>query len=295
MSVLLPGALFGLGVWLVGVALRRERRPLAAYLADLAASPRLAANRPAADGRLALVWIGRTFGTWVALFIRGAKPEDLRLVDRSPERHLGEKVVYALLGLLLPGVAVATLALAGVDVALPIPLGASLVMAVAFYTLPDVSIVEAATARRREFRYAVMAFFLLVAQDLAGGAGLEAALERAANRGDTWPFLLFRHAVDAARIKGELPWDAFEQLGRDMGVERLEELASGCRLAGSEGARVRQSLLAQTGSMAEELRMEERAATKWRTAKMVVAAALGATAFMLLLLIPQLARIMTSS
>jgi tight adherence protein C len=291
---ILCGLLVGLGLWLVCVGLTPRRRRLLAYVADMTApvAPAPLVTQPGReDGWVAR--LGRLVVNADNVLFRSASAYELRLTGKTLTRHLGEKLLYASLAVVLVTSAATVIALAGVALSPPIPVGLALLLGAAFFALPDLSLREQAAARRREFRYAVMAFFRLVAGNLAGGAGVEAALAKAAHDGEIWPFLLFRHALAVARINRELEWEALRRLGEEVKVADLIELAATCQLAGSEGAKVRQSILAKLRSIGEDLRAEERSKVKWTNAKLVVAVALGAIAVMAFMVIPQLARVMS--
>jgi hypothetical protein len=84
---------------------------------------------------------------------------------------------------------------------------------------------------------------------LAGGGGLETALQAAANSGDGWAFSEIRGALQKARVSNRTPWETFDELGEELGVDELRELAASAQLAGSQGARIRASLAAKADSM----------------------------------------------
>jgi len=79
--------------------------------------------------------------------------------------------------------------------------------------------------------------------------GIESALEAASSVAGEASFLRIRRALDRARHAGRSPWEALGQLGAELGVNELEELAASLRLAGTEGARIRASLSAKSASL----------------------------------------------
>ena len=111
--------------------------------------------------------------------------------------------------------------------------------------VPSLGVHSDAVARRRTFRHALGCYLDLVAIRLAGGAGVETALVESAEAGRGPAFDAIRHALDEARLLGEPPWPRLAQLGTDLGVRELEELAASAELAGDEGARVRASISAK--------------------------------------------------
>src|SRR5204863_9825175 len=84
---------------------------------------------------------------------------------------------------------------------------------------------------------------------LAGAAGTETALAAAADAGDGWAFVEMRRALDRARLLRQSPWDAFADLGTELGVSELQDLAASVRLAGEQGARIQGSLAAKAASL----------------------------------------------
>jgi Flp pilus assembly protein TadB len=186
---------------------------------------------------------------------------DLAVLGRSPETHLAEKVTLALVGLLLVPATAAVLAAGGVSFPLVVPVWGALLFAVVGFWIPDLGIHSEAQARRRDFRHALGAFLDLVVVALAGGGGVETALEDAANVGNGWSFEHLRHALARARRARETPWSALARVGDELGVPELSELAASVALAGTEGAKVRASLAAKAASLrAHELAEAETAA-----------------------------------
>lgn len=98
---------------------------------------------------------------------------------------------------------------------------------------------------RAEMELAVAAFLDLVNVLLAGGAGVETAMVAAAGAGGGWSFEQIRLALARARSSRGSYWDSLADLGRDLGVDALEEVAHSVQLAGEHGARVRQSLVSK--------------------------------------------------
>jgi tight adherence protein C len=84
---------------------------------------------------------------------------------------------------------------------------------------------------------------------LAGGAGVDGALDDAASSGTGWGFRQLRRALDTARLTSAPPWETLGRLGQQVDVPELVELAASLSLAGSEGAKVRASLAARAATM----------------------------------------------
>ncbi|WP_239406294.1 type II secretion system F family protein [Frankia sp. Cj3] len=248
------GAGLGLGLWLVGTGLRPPRPSLAEQLAAL---------QPAAGGRTpagsvvdpqATGWagrVGRPAGRLVAAssLISGRTRRDLTVLGRPVEVHAGEKVTAAVVGLLLAPAVTAVCTVAGVGVAGSLPLAGSVLLAAAGFVTPDLGVRADARRRRVDARHALSAFLDLTVIGLAGGAGVEQALDDAAAAGDGPMFTRLRRALDTARLTRIPPWEPLGRLGVALGVAELSEMAAAVSLAGTEGATIRASLAAKAASL----------------------------------------------
>ena len=253
-TALVLGAGAGLGVWLVVRGLFPARPSLADALAQLKRVPEAApVLAPASEGGVAArvgrpvaKWLGHLGAGWL---VPGRIRQDLAVLDRSPERHLAEKVTLSLVGLLFVPTFAVLLTLGGAHLSLALPLWAALVLAAVGFVVPDLGIHADANRRRRDFRHALSSFLDLVVVALAGGGGVESALADAAGVGAGWPFAYLRRALDQARLAREAPWTALGRLGAELGVGELSELAASVALAGTEGAKVRASLATKATSL----------------------------------------------
>jgi Flp pilus assembly protein TadB len=171
------------------------------------------------------------------------------VLGRDPGRHLAEQATSALAGLLLPPATWTLLTASGIDIGWEVPAWAGLGLAVAGFWAPSLGVHADAQARRADFRHALAAFLDLVVVGLAGGAGVDGAMDAAASVGTGWPAAQLRRALTAARLARRPPWETLARLGTDLGVPELAELAASVSLAGSEGAKVRASLTAKAAGM----------------------------------------------
>jgi Flp pilus assembly protein TadB len=174
---------------------------------------------------------------------------DLAVTGKPLERFYLDKVLFAVVGFVLVPALIATVGFIGLRLPVIVPVWVSLVLSVSGFFLPDVLIKGEAAQRRRSFRHALSAFLELVRINLAGGAGIEGALYDAVNVGQGWAFSQLRETLAVARLSGETPWAAMGRLGTELQVEELVELASSLVLAGSEGAKIRESLAAKADSL----------------------------------------------
>lgn len=290
------GALAGAGLFLVIRGFLPPRTPLAVAMARLTrpSSPSQAAatTRGWLAGRISAPLAGTLQGLGVGF---GSARRDLAVVGRSVEAHVGAKVGAGVFGAALVPATAALMAIGGVVLPAAAVLWAAVAGGVAGFVLPDLLLKAEAAERRGEFRRALSAFLDLAVIVLAGGGGVQTALERAAGAGGGWAFQRLRGALDAARASRSTPWAALAELGVELGVKELEELAASVALAGTEGARVRESLVAKAVS----LRVHELAAAEAKassaTEAMSVPVALLAMGFIAFLAFPAVMAVLALS
>lgn len=221
------------------------RAPLAVAL-DRLHQPRPSNRNDSVDTTLLVRLVGRPLARSDAgKHLAGRVTRDLRITAKSSEELLAKMVLCALVGLLWAPATVLLMQSGGVSVSLALPVWSSIVLAFAGFVVPWLGVRMSASERRRAFRHALGCFLDLVAVRLAGGAGVESALNLSAANGQGWVFGELRHALAEARLMGEPPWVGLDRLGTELGISELNELAASVTLAGAEGARVRSSIAAK--------------------------------------------------
>jgi len=293
----LAGGLVGLGVFLLALGLARPTPPLSATLARVHAG---ATSGHAVED----AWRGDDLPGWrerlgrsvlAGLYAAGIKlssvREDLRVTGRSVESLCASKALTVAGAALAPPALAAVLALAGISVGVLIPAWLSVTLAAAGAVLPDIRVRAQAARRRRGFRHAVGAYLTQVAISLAGGAAPEEALHKSLSASRGWAFARLAAALDRARLAGQAPWVALGQLGTELGVSELGELAASMSLAGTEGARVRESLTAKAAALRRHELAEAETAAAAATERMVLPIALLAFGFVVFLLYPALTQV----
>lgn len=283
------GATFGIGLFAAYLGLRPARPSLEAVLIRL--------DGPTARGRPAAGDSFERLGLRVATTLEdlgvdhGRLHADLRVVGRSLESLCAARLMAGGAGLalaLLPG----TLSWAG-GLALPVGLWLGLGAAgglVGFFA-PMANLRAQATERRRSFRYAFSAFLDLTGVALSSGAAVEEALVTSARSGSGFAFDEIRQALDGARRSGASPWAALERLGRELGVSEVRELAATLSLAGTEGARARDSLLAKAATLRRQRLAEVEAEANRRIERARIPLALQFFGFAVLVMAPALFRV----
>jgi Flp pilus assembly protein TadB len=277
------GALAGLGVLLCVSGLAPARASLAGTLDGLRAMPR-PATAPASLRVRILAAPLRAAG-----LPRARMREDLAVLDRPVATHLAEQALAILAGLLLPPVALAVVDSDGAAFGATAPLWASLVGAVGGWWLTEHNVRAEADRRRDELRYALSAVLDLVVIALAGGAGIEQALDDACADSHGWAAAQLNRAVANARLLRIPPWQALGDLGAQTGVVELEELAATMHLAGTEGARIRTSLAVRADTMRTHQAAAMEAQANSATERMSMPVMVLAAGYLLFLLYPAIA------
>ena len=170
---------------------------------------------------------------------------DLAVCGISLERHAMAKLAFAVAGFGLPVMVALVWMAAGIAVSAGTVALIGFACGAAGFFLPDSLLTRRAARRRRDFRYALGLFLDLVVIVLAGGGGVETALHDASESGSGWAFGELRRSLAAARLSRSSPWAALTALGERLASPELVELASSVELAGTSGARVRESLRAK--------------------------------------------------
>lgn len=182
-------------------------------------------------------------------FPRGTLASDLAVIGRPVPTHLAQQASCGLAGFLAPVAAQLLLTLADLTLGITPPVLAALVLAVLGFMTPTLQVRAEAKRRRIGFRHALSAYLDLVGITLAGGAGVDSALRESAAVGHGWAFAQLRRALEGARLTRTTPWAGLRQLGDELDVSALSELAASVSLAGTEGAKVRASLAAKATAL----------------------------------------------
>jgi tight adherence protein C len=280
MVPLLLGLACGGGLWLIVVAARPRPVPLAQAIADL--------HRPAAAASSVSAGpiVGRVLELLTALGIRTPRREQqLALAGITPEAWARDKLIGATGGLAVPLLVWTALTTIGIQV----PAAAGLLAlagGVAGWFLPDLKLKEQLEQRRKAFQYALSAYLDLVNVILAGGGGIETALVAAADAGDGWAFARLRHALHRAQRINQPLWTAFDDLGAELGVAELRDLASSIGLAGAQGARIRASLAVKADTLRSHQIAETEAAAEATTERMNLPTAVLLLGFLIFIVFP---------
>ena len=287
------GALAGLGLFLLALALIPRRVSLARQIAAFDAgstrqsarrAPRTLTGKESEASRRIGVLAARLCAEqgWEFPSIKA----NLSLTGKSFEGYLAGKILLALFGLIFVPILAILAGLAGIRFSVVIPVWTGLIAAGIFFVLPDLELKQKATARRRDFRHAVGSFLDLVAMNLAGGRGVPEALMAAGDIGSGWAMWRIRDALANARITGQTPWQALGALGEDVGVEELTDLSAALSLVAEDGAKVRESLTARAASLRRREISDLEGKAGQRSQSMLIAQMLLCVGFLLFILYP---------
>lgn len=293
MMVLAAGV--GVGLWLLAVWLFPPPPPLATLISSLTATPAPPPILATSDGGWA-VRMGRPFVSVLrSLGLPGpGLIKDLAVTGRSIEVHLAEKAALALTGLLLPTAVEVLLALGGRALPWLVPLAGSVLLAVLGFLLPDATARAEAAQRRSAFRHALSAYLNLIHILLTGGAGVDGALSDAVSVGRGWSFQQLRRALTTAHLTRTTPWAALGQLGEELDVTELSELAASLSLAGTEGAKIRASLAAKAAALRTKGGTEAEKQANSATERMVMPGVLMGLGFVFFIFCPATVQILSS-
>lgn len=290
----LCGAGLGAGTWVVLVCLLPPRPSLARALAAAHHAPHRAPPDPSPQPGGGLARVGAPAAR---LLVRLGLPgperrRDLQVLGQAPETFLAQKAVLALTGLLAPTLAQAVLMAGGLAPGWQFPVLVGLGGAVGGFRLPDLRVRARAARTRTTFRHALSAYLNLTRITLAGGAGVEGALWDAAHVGDGPAFGHLCRALRAARLTRTTPWAGLWQLGEELDIPELAELASSVALAGTEGAKVRASLAAKAAALRTRELTDSEGDAHAATERMSLPVALLFAGFLVFLGYPALATVL---
>ncbi|MEY9858530.1 tight adherence protein C [Catenulispora sp. GAS73] len=254
MLVLIASIVLGVGGWLILVGLD-PTKPTLTQLVTASQDPVVIATAPApppVSGSWSVRYGARATGLLARLSLPGPKARaNLALLERAVEPHLAQKASAAVAGALIPLIVFGPVAALGFRMPPLLPLAVSAAFAGLMFVVPDLALRDEAERFRMESRTAVRLFLDLTVASLAGGAGIEQAMNAAARRGRSVAFRRIREAMAEARRHQAAAWPYLDALGVELGLRELSELAATAALAGSEGAKVRASLAAKARSMRE--------------------------------------------
>ena len=216
--------------------------------------------------------------------------QELGLLRIPLARFYGDKLLYALVGLMIPPFLSTLFAVLGWRLPIVLPVGATLAMAVGMFFLPDYNVRDDAKKARVEFDRALGALTDLVALERNAGSGARQAMEVASSVGDSWVFRRLNEELALSAWTGEPPWDALKRLSGELGLPELGDVADMMRLGGEEGAQIYGQLRARSSSMRAAMLNDELAQANAVGEKMSIPMSLLGMVFLAILIAPALLR-----
>lgn len=296
-EAVLAGAGLGLGLLLLVRSLFPARPLLQERVAryDVARQPQRPRPRDISGG---LADLRADIGSRLAseLHVRGVRyasvRPDLAVLGRSMEGFLATKALLAVAGVLAVPVLSALAALAGTPLPLTFPLVGTVVVGLVAFLVPDVVLRQQAAERRRDFQHAVGSFIDLVALNMAGGRGVPEALLGAVSVGHGWAFARISEALAGARLAGTTPWQALGDLGEELAIDDLRELAASLTLVADNGAKVRESLTSRAASLRRRELSDAEGRAGEDSQSMLIAQLVLCVGFMIFLIYPAAVRVL---
>lgn len=242
------------GLWaavVAGVLLAGGAWALAGYFVP--AHPRLGDALKVLDGRTppaAPVATGPDrVGAWARSRLPGVDDRvarQLQLRGMAVDRFFTVKVAAALAGVLLPGLVGVLLVLA-TGTSLMVPAVLALVLGVVGFFVPDIVLGRRATAASADATEALLTFVDLVTLERLANSSATQSLHAAAGLSDHAVFAAIRAALQRARLEQRAPFADLKQLGDELNLPALRDIAdvmrlddSGAALSGALRARVKE-------------------------------------------------------
>ncbi len=289
---LLGGVLLAGGLVLLVSRLAPARPDLADALDRLSPDPHRTAL-PVVEGVSAADRVGRWGVRLFPALVWGRAPvQQLALLRISTIRFYGEKLLFALIGLVMVPVLSVLLTVVGWRLPVVVPVLVTLGLAVGMFFLPDYNVRDDAKRARTEFARALGAYADLVALERNAGSGPRQALEVAAAVGDSWVFRRIREELAFSSWSGEQPWQALRRMSQELGVPELGDLADIVRLSGEEGAQIYTQLRARSASMRAAMLTDEITYANTVGEKLSIPMSILGVIFLIILIAPALLRVL---
>jgi Flp pilus assembly protein TadB len=219
--------------------------------------------------------------------------KDLAVLQISETRFYGEKVVWALLGLIMPPLLSIFFTLIELPLPFVIPTFGSLALAALFWFMPNYNAADDAKKARIEFNRALGAYIDMVATGVRDGASGQQALRAASEVGDKWVFKRIERELRRARYMTRAPWDSLHALADELGVAELDDLADIMQQSGQDGSQIYTNLRARAAALRSAMLSAEVSKANAASERMYIPASLLGVVFMAILVAPSMLRLAT--
>lgn len=294
-TIILGGAVWAGGVWLIICGLVRQPVRLGDALAQLdgirpeVGSPDLHKVEMLSDASSRVERIGAAFYRLSRIPLSKATLSRLALAGRSIGDFFVEKLVLALSGLCLPFLVASLSSMVG------FPLGGfsavvGLAAMVMGFFVPDLKLKKASTAQRLDATEALSTYFDLVTLErMANMSAAQAALS-AAQLSDVPVFVRIRSTLENSRLQQRPPWVDLRELAVEMELPALGDLADILALD-DQGAALAAALRARVAELRDAHLMKERIAAQQHSERMTIWMSFPVMIFALIFLAPPLLRL----
>ncbi len=208
--------------------------------------------------------------------------KDLAILDRDPAEYLAQQIVIAVAGMLVLGLLPVLWGLGG-----QLPLWLALLGAGMALRHTHTRLHTAAEARRDQMRETLSTLLDLVGGSLAGGAGVEQALDDTMDELSGWAATRIRRELHAAaQTRGRQrvhTWTALRELGAQIGVDELTELATATEQAAG-GAPVAETMAVVARTMRARTTAEMERQSHAKSAQMALPIMLFGLGYLIFLL-----------
>jgi Flp pilus assembly protein TadB len=199
------------------------------------------------------------------------------------------KLTLAAAGFLAPSVIGLLMLLLGLGQYVVFPIALAIGVAAVGWFLPSQEARELASKARLEFRTNLEFFLTLVAGERRARGSVEQALEEAVEISGSVPFVRMRRAIRRAALSGHKPWSDLRDLGEELGVAELRNLADIAEVA-ADGAAVYNTLLATARTLRHAELSDQRTAANEISERMSRPLALLVFGLTLFVLVPFMLR-----
>lgn len=224
-----------------------------------------------------------------------AVASDLAVLGRDPQRFAIERIAWVVAMSVFPMVFVGFALAVGARIQPLLVIAVCLGFGVGGWFLARLDLSSKAAVQRQAFVAELASYLQLVGLFLAGGAGPDEAMRRAASTGKSVGVAQIRAALDLARVTNRSPWDTLGDLAKRTRVPELQVLIASVRLAERDGARIKGSLMAKADTLRAAKSAEDRAAAERTTERMGLPIALMVLAYLGLIIAPALGSLTSMS
>ena len=275
-GVLVSGAVFGLAVgglviyWLVPQrvslhdALALDRTMLSASVLEQEAF--LTPATPTTRNRWTAV--ARRLENRLAGLRLTTPDEALALIEWTRGRFLLTRVGLTLAAVLIGPLFWLLVTVAGASITLAVPQGLSLLLALGVWYGVGVWVTGQAAERKLEMREALISYLTLLALYKASGEGMLSALQQAATTSDAWTFRRIDARLAASLRAGLSPQAGLRQLGEELGISEIGDVADIAATASLQGAGVFTTLLARADALRNQMQSDAEAEAAGRSVQM---------------------------